>query len=496
LTVLPALSLLIALAACERIAEEAGLGDPHEPSPILSHPVIDRDLTEIINGGVIRLATRYNSSSYFIYKGGHAGFEYELFALFVKGYRKHEMRLEISVLEPGEDPVTLLNSGRADVLATGAPLPDPWSRHLLSTRPYNYVHKTLVLPALDPRPNTLSALNDLTIHLPVDSAFRPALQDLRQRFQLRFFIAKGGPLGEDEDLINRVAQGEIPAAVVDGNIALAALSYLPEVRISTQLSEMQPVTLQVRQNSPDLLAALNTFIKQHYKMSSRGPQRSTEYGTLYKRYYQPRPVETAEPVLWDRPEFSKRISPWDDLIRAAADSVGLDWRLVAALVYQESRFDPDAESKAGAKGLMQIMPGLAGEDSCQLSNPQTNVRIGVRHLKAIHDSYGYLAESDRLAFILATYHAGAGHMADARLLAILAGRDPNRWQGVVDQMLPLLSETEHYEKTQYGFFPGRRTVSYVQSILNRYDMYRRSMTGPETTETVLRGVPTAKPEPE
>ena len=484
--------LLLAQMSCTPI-EDHPASRAATVAPTVPHPLVERDLAEIRASGVIRLVTRYNSSSYFIHKGGNAGFEYELFSRFAK---LHHLAIEVVVPDASENLVDVLNSGHGDVLATGTPWDEDLARYVLVTHPYNFAHKVLVLPASDTRPDDLGGLEGLRIHLPLHSPHRRVLQSLKDRYGLRFFVVSAGPLVQDEELIARVASGTIPATVTDENLALAALPHLPGARVSAVLSDKLPITWQVRQNCPELLAALNRNLNRHFRMTSDGPRRDRTYGILYERYYNYDRSGQDMSISQDRPDISGRISPWDELIQAAADSNGFDWRLIVALIYQESRFDPEAVSSAGATGLMQVLPGLAGKQVGRLREPAVNISIGSRILKEIHGGYAYLDSLNRWAFSLATYHAGAGHMADVRRMAIDAGKDPNRWHGSVRTILPRLMEQRYFSRTRHGFYRGAETVAYVQSILNRYQMYRRLVPRQVTAASVLRGVTVAPPPPE
>ncbi len=487
----PAALLLAALAAVppllsgcgeeidERLALDGNAGD----RVALERPLVERDLPQMEAGGVLRMITRYNSSSYFIDRGGHAGFEYELLARFAG---ENGLALEVVVPEPDEDPLTLLNSGRGDVLALGSPPGPQVADHTASTHPYNFSRQVLLRPAGEPADGEgAAALAGLTVYVPHRSSQRELLRRLREQGGTPFFAVTANPLVESEELIARVSRGDIEATVAEENLAMAAASYLDGVRIVAGLTPPRPVSWQVRSNSPELLAALNGFLAEQLRMTPDGPRRSRFYGILYARYYEgdrpPRePRGPADPLA---------LSDWDDLMRAAADSVGLDWRLVAAVCYQESRFNPDAVSPAGAVGLMQVLPRLAGVDSASLHDPEINLRIGARMLADLNHIYDYLAPADRLAFTVATYHAGFGHMTDARRLAMDAGRDPNRWRRSLDQFLPRLMEQRWFSQTRHGFYRGAETVTYVQAILNRYRMYRRLL--PARQESLAAfGLPT------
>jgi membrane-bound lytic murein transglycosylase F len=175
-------------------------------------------------------------------------------------------------------------------------------------------------------------------------------------------------------------------------------------------------------------------------------------------------------------------------IKQCAREYGLDWRLILAVMRQESRFIPDAESEKGASGLMQIMP-VTGAEVAQtlalqdLSVPGTNIRAGVYYLRRLYDLYEGSDEADRLKLALASYNAGAGRVYDAQELAAYLQDDPGRWQSVRDA-LPLLSkryETLHrsiwpMQKPRNGWFGGsRQTVAYVHAVLDHYETYVREL---------------------
>ena len=156
------------LAGCERVDHRAEYETPREYAPAVTHPQVDRDLQQLVDSGVIRMITRYNSSNYFIHKGGQAGFDFELFARYA---RRLGLAVEVVIPGPGEDLISLLNSGRGDVICAGLTRSEQVDLWAAATRPYNFVDKVVVLPADDRRPDTIAALSGLTItitdHSPV-----------------------------------------------------------------------------------------------------------------------------------------------------------------------------------------------------------------------------------------------------------------------------------------------------------------------------------------
>jgi soluble lytic murein transglycosylase-like protein len=167
------------------------------------------------------------------------------------------------------------------------------------------------------------------------------------------------------------------------------------------------------------------------------------------------------------------ISPFDRLIAHHAETAGFDWRLIAALIFEESRFDPRSRSDKGAVGLMQVRP-IAAESvgADRFDTPADNVQVGVRYLRQLDEMFQAVEGRDRLAITLAAYNVGPGHVRDAQNLARRFGYDPNRWESALDLMLPLLEQPSVYTQLPNGFAKGHETVAYVQRILERYKRYQ------------------------
>ncbi|MDR2474037.1 MAG: transglycosylase SLT domain-containing protein [Tannerella sp.] len=177
-------------------------------------------------------------------------------------------------------------------------------------------------------------------------------------------------------------------------------------------------------------------------------------------------------------ELMEVISPYDSLFRRYAAEICWDWMLIASVAYQESKFYNNLESWAGAKGLMGIMPSTArslGIDPDSLGNPEISVRAGVKCLDMISEYYTDIDNSDeRTKFILASYNAGIGHIADARSLATKYGKDASKWDGNVDEFIRLKREPEYYNDSvcKYGYLRGDETFRYVKEVMARFKLYK------------------------
>jgi soluble lytic murein transglycosylase-like protein len=179
-----------------------------------------------------------------------------------------------------------------------------------------------------------------------------------------------------------------------------------------------------------------------------------------------------------RASLAFSISPFDQLIVHHAKAEGFDWRLIAALIFEESRFNPTSESDKGAYGLMQVRPIAAeavGAD--RFKAPYDNVQTGVRYLRHLDGMFSEAKGRDRLGLVLAAYNMGPGHVRDAQGLARRFGFDPNRWEDGIDLMLPLLEQPSIYKHLPNGFAKGRDVVAYVQRTIERYHRYQRETPG-------------------
>jgi membrane-bound lytic murein transglycosylase F len=160
-------------------------------------------------------------------------------------------------------------------------------------------------------------------------------------------------------------------------------------------------------------------------------------------------------------------------LRKAAARHGFDWRLIAAMAYQESHLDPEARSPAGAQGLMQLTRRTARSYGVRrLTDPEENLAAGIRHLRKLYDFFNRARGRDRLFIAMAAYNVGQGHILDARNLARDRDLNPDDWE-VLSGMLPLLSEPEYYEDAIYGYCRGSEPVRYVRQIMIYYDILRR-----------------------
>jgi membrane-bound lytic murein transglycosylase F len=439
---------------------------------VTDYEPIDRDFHDIKEGGVLRMITYYSSNTYFLNQGIEVGFEYELLKEFA---RENDLALEVIIVSSDENPFDLLNQGIGDVIAANYTV-TPERREAASfTRPYNIVDQKVVYSMDYPfRPQTLEELSGsgIPISVRINSSYYFRLLDLiDQGYDLEIDPISEGL--ETEALLVQLANGNLYATVADDNMFNAANRYVEGLYSGPTIAESDTIAWAIRNNSPDLEDRMNKYLYKHFRFTEdrEEPRRSTFLNILRKKYFE----ESQQIAEFYNPEWQYQtlgvISPYDELIKEVADSLEVDWLLLTAMIAQESSFNPQSKSWAGAVGLMQIMPQFVETPYEQLYNEEINIRVGAQIFKDHLEHYSYLDPDDQISFALATYNVGLGHMADARRLAIDRNRDPNEWSEVSDALLKLM-QRRYYQDARFGFARGIEPVQYVEEIQNRYRTYQ------------------------
>lgn len=441
------------------------------------------DLDTILSRGKLTAVSDFNSTSYFLYRGEPMGFHLEL----LRSFTEHiGVDLEIITENHLEDAFELLNSGKADLLAMGLTVNAERKKSIRFTEPIFETRQVLVQrKPRNWRSMTEAALDRHLVRNQLELAHKIIYvqQNSSHAERLRNLAAETGDSisiievpYDAEALIRSVAKGEIDFTVCDENIARVNATYFPDIDVNTPVSFMQKVAWGVRkESSAKLLDALDQWIAEYRK--------SRSYALVYAKYF-----KNSRSGLIVKSDYysleTGRISRWDDLIRKASDEIEWDWRLLSSLVCQESRFDPDVESWAGAYGLMQIMPETGERFGMDFrSSPVNNIKAGTRYIRWLHSIFDsrITDENERMKFILASYNAGPGHVLDAMKLAEKNGMDPQKWDGSVAVWLLKKSDPLYYNDkvVKSGYFRGTESVNFVEEILDRYEHYRNMIPVPE-----------------
>jgi len=433
------------------------------------------DLTRIMKSGRLRAVVDYNSTNYFIYRGKPMGFKYELLKHLAQDM---DVELEISVSNNLQETFEGLQSGHYDLVAKNLTVTKKRDEIIAFTLPLEQTRQVLVQRKPENwRSLSSHALEDSLIRNQLDLAGKTVYVQKNTAYYRRM-VNLSDEIGEEinivqdsiygvEQLVSMVANGEIDYTVCDENVAKVNQTFYPMLDVSTPVSFPQNIAWAVRNDSQEWLKYLNNWIRNF--------RESTTYAVLYNKYFEnSRSSEMANSGYHSLRDGN--ISPFDPLIKDAAEKAGLDWRFLAAIIYRESRFDPQAESWAGAYGLMQVMPESADLFRInEYEDPEDNLRVGTRLLNWLNKNLepDVPDSTERVKFVLAAYNVGLGHVKDAQRLAEKYDKNPEIWDDNVDYFLLNKSASKYYKDpvVRWGYCRGEEPYNYVDRVLETYRDY-------------------------
>lgn len=416
--------------------------------------------------GKLVVVTDDNSLNYYLFKGRPMGYQYELLREFSNF---SGLKLELIVRKDIEEKFEMIVQGEADLLAMNLAVTSSRKTLVDFTIPHSQSRQVLVQRAssagVEPLRNVLE-LAGKTIMVKRGTAFAERLHHLSQEIgDSIHYVEVDQPV---ELLVELVSRGEIEYTICDENFARVSQSYYSNLDIATPVSFTQNLAWAVPKGNETLLNSINYWFST-FKQSRR-------YADIYDRYYNnPQAYRALKDTYFaiQRGYFTQ----YDRYLQKYSKLLGWDWRLLASLVYQESKFHHSARSHAGAYGIMQLMPSTAdilGVDST--ASIEEHIRAGVKYLAWLDTKLQPIVidENERIKFVLAAYNAGLGHVLDARSLAEKHGKNPNVWEGNVDFYLLNKTLPEYYTDpvVKHGYCRGSETYRYVAEILERFEHYQ------------------------
>ena len=265
-----------------------------------------------------------------------------------------------------------------------------------------------------------------------------------------------------------VSEGEIDYTIADENIAKIDLRYYPNLDISLALSSEESIAFGVRKTSPQLKAHLNKWLTAKENQST--------IGEVKRKYFERKNLSNKA-----NQDYSSltgdELSPYDAIIKRESEKIGWDWRLVASIIYQESKFETYKESWAGAFGIFQFMPNTgASYGISPSSSAEEQIVAGIKKLNKNYKQW--LTEindtNECIKFTLATFNAGRAHVDDARALCSVHNLNRCQWGNNVEDMIKNLSKPTYYKNSvvKNGYCRGSETYEYVIEVMERYEEYK------------------------
>ncbi|WP_068828037.1 membrane-bound lytic murein transglycosylase MltF [Pseudomonas sp. BMS12] len=437
-------AILLLLAGCDASPEAA------QPST----------LERIQKEGALRVITRNSPTTYFQDRAGETGFEFELARRFADSLG---VELKVETADSLDELFTRLNQPDGPVLAAAGLVATEGRKSQANfSRAYLEVTPQIIYRNGQRRPTRPEDLIGRRILVLKGSSHAEQLAQLKKTLPELQFEESADV--EVVDLLRMVDESQIDLTLVDSNELAMNQVYFPNVRVAFDLGEARSLGWAVAAGKDDsLLIEANKFLEQVQKNGSL--QR------LKDRYYGHVDVLGYVGAYTFAKHLQQRLPRYEKDFRKAAEKYKVDWRLLAAIGYQESLWTPDATSKTGVRGLMMLTQNTAqAMGVVNRLDPKQSIAGGAKYFALVHSGLSEkMSEPDRTWFALAAYNVGIAHLADARKLAQAEGLDPNKWLDV-QKMLPRLAQKQWYSKTRYGYARGGETVHFVRNIRRYYDI--------------------------
>lgn len=455
------------------------------------------DLPDMINRRAIRVLTTYSKTFFFIDKGTQRGATHDLFIALEKDLnnqlakekklKQKHLKVRIVFIPVTRDNLfKALNEGKGDIAAANLTITSSRQEQVAFTTPlYSDVKELLVSGPSSPDVKNLEQLSGKTVFVRRSSSYYESLQRLNARFakaSLPPVILQEAPEAlEDEDLLEMLNAGLIPLIVVDRHKALFWKQVFPKIQVHDDivLRDGGSIAWAVRKDNPQLLAVLNNFVKNNRQGSTLG-------NTILLRYLKSATYVKNAAANRERAKFLQMV----EIFRKYGERYDVDWLLMAAQGYQESRLNQSVRSHVGAIGVMQVMPATGKELKVgDIKKIDPNIHAGVKYMRWMIDHYygdQPMTPLDKALFSFASYNAGPARIARLRTETQKRGFDPNIWFGNVENLAA--------EKI------GAETVTYVSNIYKYYIAYRLIMDDiarkQKATAAPLPEPGTGKPQPD
>ncbi len=415
-------------------------------------------MERVLMRGELVVVSRTTPSTWYQDQHGDTGMDYELARAFAD---ELGVRLTMVRADTLEEVYELLDDGDADIAAAGLAITAARSREFRFTSGYQLVKDVLIQRQGETGPKSIEELADRRVVV---------LSGSGQEEQLRQLRAKGFDVvyenvddSNAERLLTLVDEGYFDYALIDSNSWTLNRSLFPELRHAMDIGDAQ-LGWAFAGGDDSLRLAADRFLTRRKADGTLAKLEDRYYGHINQFN-----IYSARSFLR---HLDSRLPQYADAFKQAAEEQGFDWRLLAAMGYQESLWNADAVSPTGVRGLMMLTNKTAAEMGvADRTNALESIRAGAAYLRKIYDRIPErIAEPDRTWMAVAAYNVGFGHLEDARVLTQKQGANPDNWLDV-KKRLPLLRNAKFYASTRHGYARGgMQSVIYVRHIRRYYDL--------------------------
>ncbi|TVP58393.1 MAG: membrane-bound lytic murein transglycosylase MltF [Halomonadaceae bacterium] len=408
---------------------------------------------------VLHVVTLTAPGIYYQERGQEAGLEFELAQRFADSLGV-ELRLEVA--HNLAELYERLDQGHTHLAAAGLPINEQLRNRYRVGPHYLHTRPVVIYRGGTKRPHSVEDLLGRSITVIAGSHHDYRLQSMAETLPELSWEARDDI--DDAELLHRVNEGSLDIALIDSNQLAINKVYYPMVREAFKVDSHMPIAWLFP-------AGEDNSLMRKARQFHRQIQQDGTFAQLEERYFGHLDRLDYVGARTFVKHLENRLPRYRETFQAAAEAHDLDWRLTAAIGYQESHWRPEAVSPTGVRGIMMLTQSTAKfmgvEDRVDAT---ASIWGGTRYFKRMQGIIpDRITEPDRTWFALAAYNVGYGHLEDARRLTQAGGKDPDKWMHV-KQFLPLLAQQKWYSQTRYGYARGWEPVIYVQNIRRYYDV--------------------------
>jgi membrane-bound lytic murein transglycosylase F len=416
-------------------------------------------LQKIQRSGVLHVITRVDPTTYFQAPQGYTGLEYDLINLFAE-----QIGVEAKFVLPDSFSKIIadISQGKADIAAAGISITEQRKRSIHFAPPYHEVTEQLIFRSDHKRPKSINDLDKGILEVANGTSHLDSLTALKRDNPNLSWLVNDHV--DSNGLLYWVHEGLIDYTVTDSNQIILIRRFYPDLNIAFDVSEPKQLAWAMP------ISEDNSLYEEVERFFKRITADKTLAQLIEKHYGHASSLNYVDNCTF-REHRKNRLPQYQPYFDQAAKEHNIDWRLLAAIGYQESHWLDNAVSPTGVEGIMMLT-----NDTAKFLNiknrrdPVESIFGGARYFKQrIQVMSDKIPEPDRTWFALASYNVGTGHLHDARIITQKLGGDPNKWMDV-KKRLPLLAQPKWYEQTQYGQARGNEPVQYVENIRGYYDL--------------------------
>jgi membrane-bound lytic murein transglycosylase F len=408
--------------------------------------------------GELRVVTRNTPAAFYYGPDEPRGIEYEL----ARGFADRlGVDLRIYIADQFGQVFPDVASGKAHLAAAALTVADPRKQAVTFGPAYQDIQQQVIYRRGTKRPRNLRDLRSGRLEVVAESSHAALLEQLRAQEPMLTWVEDGS--AGAEELIRKVGEGEVDYTIADSHLFALLRHFYPDARVAFNIGPVNHVAWALPKGADELRENIAAYFAE---IEATG-----ELGQILDRYYF---ASSEFDYVGSRAfvrHFSARLPHYREFFREAELATGIDWRLLAAMAYQESHWNPEAVSPTGVRGMMMLTERTATMMQVgDRSDARASIIGGARYFgRVMRKVPARIAEPDRTWLAVAAYNLGYGHVEDARVLTQSQGGNPDSWEQVRER-LPLLSDEQWHRRVKRGYAPGSQAVRYTDNVGRYYEI--------------------------